>query len=143
MSLRRQRPQILRDIPLEIAEVKPGLHERAEGIARKPVYRISWSKKPLSLLGIWRVPGTEKGSGNYTKMSVQQVNIPPEADKQYRLTKKDAEIQEVAAFLSTQCTETHTQVILAARTGDDWFELYRWRASWRELGSSRTAVCGE
>ena len=143
MSLRRQRPQILRDIPLEITEVRPGLHERAEGIERKPVYRISWPKKPLSLLGIWRVPGTKKGSGNYTKRPVQQVNIPPEADKQYRLTKKDDGVQEVAVFLSTRCTETHSNVILAARTGDDWFELYRWRASWRELGSPRASVCGE
>jgi len=143
MSLRRQRPQILRDIPLEIAEVKPGLHERAEGIARKPVYRISWSKKPLSLLGIWRVPGTDRGSGTYIKTSVRQVNIPPDANKQYRLTKKDAEIQEVAVFLSTQCTETHTDVILAARIADDWFELYRWHASWRELGPSPATVCRE
>ena len=143
MSLRRQRPQILRDIPLEIAEVKPGLHERAEGIAHKPVYRISWPKKPKSLLGMWGVPGTEKGSGNYTKRPVQQVNIPPEADKQYRLTKKDDGVQEVAVFLSTRCTETHTQAILAARAGDGWFELYRWRASWKELGSPRAAVCGD
>ncbi|RLC72118.1 MAG: hypothetical protein DRI26_03675 [Chloroflexi bacterium] len=123
--------------------MKPGLHERAEGIAHKPVYRISWPKKPKSLFGIWRVPGTEKGSGNYTKRLLRQVNIPPEANKQYRLTKKDAGVQEVAVFLSTQCTETHTEAILAARAGDDWFELYRWHVSWREVGSPRAAVCGD
>jgi len=128
-------------IPLSVTEVQPGLHERAEGITNIPVYRLSWPRKPVQLWK-WRMPGTEKGSGNYIKKPVEKLNLPPEAGEQYQLRKSDTTTKtlEIAAFLETQLTGTHINVILAARIANEWFELYRWNSSWKQLGCSEARV---
>jgi len=135
--------QSLNLVPLSIIEIKPGLHERAEGITHKPVYRLSWPKKPIRLFGRWRVPGTETGSGNYIKTPVEKLNILPEANRRYRLIKNTDEVQEITAFIDTQLTGTRINAILAARIAADWFELYRWNSSWRQLGLSGVSVRDE
>jgi len=71
---------------------------------------------------------------------VKKLKVPPEVDKQCRLLRNDTKVQEVITFIGTQLTGTHINVILAARIADDWFELYRWNSSWKQLGFSAVTV---
>jgi hypothetical protein len=126
--------------PLEVTEVEPGLHEKAEGIIIRPIYRISWRKQPLRLLGVLSLPRTDGGSGRFIKISPQRINMPPEASRRYGASRSVAEVDESAAFLSTALADSHLHVMLAVRVADRWLELYRWHASWAELGISRLDI---
>ena len=130
-------------VPLNIIEVKPGLHERAEGITRKPIYHISWPKRTIRLFGRWRIPATKKGSAKYIRIPEHRLRLPPDAEKQWRLAKKDTAVREVAAFLGTHQIDTRVYVILTARIENDWFELYRGSSSWRKLGLYAAVVRDE
>lgn len=127
-------------VPLYIAMVKPGLHERAQGITHKPIYRISWPKRTIRLFGKWRMPNTKKGSANYIRVSEQRIKLPPDAEKQWRLAKRDTEVQEVAIFIDTHLTDARACLILAAQVSNDWFEFYRGCSSWRKLGLCKAIV---
>ena len=120
---------------LEVVEVKPGLHEVAEGITGHPVYRISWDKKPGLLSGLWHMPGNGKGSGRFLKLSPESITMPKEAAGKYRDAARHAD--ETAVFMSTRLGDSRVQIVLASRSRERWLELYRGTATWRELGISR------
>jgi len=126
---------------LEVTEVTPGMHERAEGITARPIYRISWRRHPLRLLGMFTLPLTNRGSGRFVKIPPQKVNMPPEAQRRYEMAQNFAEIDESAIFLGTQLADSHLNLILAARIRNQWLELYRWNASWAGLGITRLDIC--
>ena len=126
---------------LEVTEVRPGLHENAEGITARPIYRISWHKQPLGLLGLWPLPCPNGGSGRFVKISPQRINMPPEGSRRYDTVHNATEVDECAVFLSTQLADSHLNLILAVRIQDQWLELYRWSSSWAKLGLSRLEIC--
>jgi hypothetical protein len=127
-------------LPLEIKEVKPGLHELAEGIRLRPIYRISWSSRPVVLFNRWTL-GKEKKSGKFVRLSPDMIIEPPEVEFRYSAEKYKQEIEGKAVFLSTRFTDTSLTAIFAIRTGGSWLELYRWHSSWSELALSRMDVC--
>ena len=122
---------------LWVVEVKPGLHEAAEGITGRPVYRLSWHKKPGLLSGFWPIPGNGngKGSGRFLKLSPESITMPEEAAEKYREAARHAD--ETAVFMSTRLGDSRVQIVLASRSRERWLELYRGTATWRELGISR------
>jgi hypothetical protein len=126
---------------LEVSQVRPGLHEQAEGITLWPVYRISWMKSPVRLLGLWRLPGSDRGSGKFVRVPIWKTRMPPEAHRRYEAVNGIPQAEEAAVFLSTQLKDSHNDAILAVRIAEEWLELYRWRAPWRELGLSRLDIC--
>jgi hypothetical protein len=126
---------------LEVTEVKSGLHESAEGITAWPIYRISWHKQPLRLLGLWSLPRTNDGSGRFVKISPQRINMPSEGSRRYDIAHSAAEVDESAVFLSTQLADSHLNLILAVRIQDQWLEVYRWSSSWAKLGITRLDIC--
>ena len=71
---------------LDIEKVPAGLHEKAEAITQ-PVYRISWDRKPIRLLGRWLLPVRERGSGKFIRVSPERIRIPPEARQQYEMAR--------------------------------------------------------
>jgi len=127
--------------PLEVTEVKAGLHESAEGITARPIYHISWPEKSTGLLGLQSLTRTNGGSGRFVKISPQRINMPPEGSRRYDTVHSATEVDECAVFLSTQLADSHLNLILAVRTQDQWLELYRWSSSWAKLGLSRLEIC--
>lgn len=125
---------------LEVDEVKPGLHETAEGIKVRPIYRIRWHCLPFYLFGLWPLPGTGKGTGRFIKVAHDRIKMPPEAGRR-KVAADSRETDEIAVFLSTRLADSHLEAILATRIAGLWLELYRWNASWIELGLSRLDIC--
>jgi hypothetical protein len=126
---------------LEVTAVKPRLHEIAEGISIRPIYRLRWAKQPVRLYGLLPIPHTDMGEGRFVKPPLDGIRLPLEANRWFKLSKIIVEIDKMAVFLSTQFRDSHLDVILAARVAGQWLELYRWNPSWTELGLSRLAVC--
>ncbi len=127
--------------PLEVTEVKPGMHEGAEGVTARPVYRVSWRRHPLRLLGVFNLPLANGSSGRFVKIPVQRINMPPEARRRLDAAHRLGGVDESAVFLSTQLADSHLSLILAVRVPDQWLELYRWSSSWAKLGISRLDIC--
>jgi hypothetical protein len=125
---------------LEIKEVKAGLHEIAEGILLRPIYRISWPGKPRNPSG-WLALSGKKHSEKYVKLPYHQVVAPPRAFSGYCQDGDRQRVEERGAFLSTHLTDTSLNVVFAVRIGRAWMELSQWRTSWSELGLSRLDVC--
>jgi len=126
---------------LEVTEVEPGLHEIAEGITLRPIYRLSWAKEPVRLFGLWSIFPKGRGDGRFIKLAPQGVNLPAEAKRRQELSQGMAAVDEMAVFLSTRLRDSHLEAILAARVKGEWLELYRWNTSWVRLGLSRLAIC--
>jgi len=127
--------------PLDVTEVKLGLHESAEGITARPIYHISGPKKSTRLQGLLSLPHTDGGSGRFVKISSQRINMPSEANRLYDVAHSSAELDGSAVFLSTRLADSHLRTMLAIRVAEQWLELYRWSTSWSELGLSRLEVC--
>ncbi len=127
--------------PLEVTEVEPGQHEKAEGISARPICVVSWARQAVRLPWLGDIPDTEKGRGKYVKLSPERINIPPEVAEQYRQVYSVVQVQEGAVFLSTKLADSSLGLILAIRTGGRWLELYRWNASWTGIGLSRLDIC--
>jgi hypothetical protein len=127
--------------PLQVAEVEPGLHEKAEGITMRPIYLLSWRKEPTRLFGRWSVPNTERVSEKFIKLPVAQINIPRDTAQRYKTISTIAEVDESAVFLSTRLADSDLSLILAVRIMNQWLKLYQWRTSWTKLGISRPEVC--
>jgi hypothetical protein len=138
LNINREKEQSVR--LLDIDEISAGLHEKAEAIIR-PVYRISWHRRPVRLFGRWPLPGTDKGSGNFVKVSPDRIKMPPEALRRYELAVNGNQTEEAAAFIDTKFQNSNIGVILAVEKAGHWLELDRWRGSWRELGLSRLDIC--
>ena len=68
---------------LEIKEMKAGLHEIAEGILLRPIYRISWSGKPRRNPSGWWALNRKNHSEKYVKLPYHQVAEPPQAFSGY------------------------------------------------------------
>ena len=68
---------------IEIARVKPGLHEIAEGIRLRPIYRISWHKKPADLFIGWGLLRKKIWSDKFVKMDIDRLILPPQIDSKY------------------------------------------------------------
>ena len=117
-----------------ITAVGPGLHEKAEGIKPQPVYIISRPGKPAATSGNANI------SGRFIKTPCNGLNLPPEARKLLVTVDSFEDIDECAVFLSTRLADSHLGLVLAMRLADQWFELYRWTASWNELEISRLYV---
>jgi hypothetical protein len=117
--------------PLQVAEVPPGLHEKAEGIIdRHAIYRLSW-----------RQPGHGRRSGAYVKLTPAQLRLPDEAARILREASAARHIEETAVFLSTRLGGSRIELILAARGDGHWSALHRWADTWRHAGLSRLEVC--
>ncbi len=127
---------------LEVTEVKPGMHEDSEGITVRPIYRISWRRQPLRLPGVLTLPLGNGSSGRFVRISLQRINVPPEARRRLEIAQSLAELDESAVFLSTQLADSHLNLVLAVRIQDQWLEVYRWSSSWTKLGISRLDICG-
>jgi len=125
---------------LWVDEVKPGLHEAAEGITGRPVYRLSWYKKLGLLSGFRHIPvnGNGKCSGRFLKLSPESITMPEDAAEKYREAARYTD--ETAVFMSTRLGDSRVQIVLASRSRDHWRELYRGTATWRELGISRFGI---
>jgi hypothetical protein len=116
---------------IEVAEVKASLHEKAEGIRPQPVYLISWPT----------TAGKDGLSGRFIKIPCDGLNFPPEGKKLAETINSIPDVDECAVFLSTRLADLHLGLLLAIRSGETWFEAYRWTDSWNELGLSRLEVC--
>jgi hypothetical protein len=116
---------------IDIKEVTPGLHEKAEGIRPRPVYLITRRKSPA---------GRGRASGRFVKIPCEDINLPPEGKTLVGRVAAAANIEECAVFLSTRLADAHLGLVLAVRIAGAWFELYRWVASWNKLGLSRLEV---
>jgi hypothetical protein len=127
-------------LPLEIKEVKVGLHETAEGITLRPIYRITWGRKTMARFK-WLRLGSKNKSEKFIKLPLYLILEPQEAGFGYTSRIFPPDMEEKAVFLSTRLTDTSLTVISAMRTGEGWFELNRWQTSWSELGLSRTDIC--
>ena len=117
--------------PLQVTEVPPGLHEKAEGIIeRHVIYRLAW-----------RRPGHGRHSGAYVKLSPAQLRLPDEAARILRQAAATPHVGETAVFLSTRLGGSRIELVLAARADDRWSALHRWADTWRSAGLSRLEVC--
>lgn len=125
---------------LQVTEVKPGLHENSEGIRSQTVYRISWHRESARLFRRWHIPGMGQGSGRFVKLRPDRIVMPDEAAQRYHQASDAPDTDATAVFLSTQFRNSHLELILASYSRGTWVELYRWTASWRELGLSRMDV---
>ena len=123
---------------ITIEAVRPGLHEKAEGINSDTVWRISGKDSAERRLGIslGRIFG---GSDNYVKLPAEDLGLPQEAIQ--RIAESSLP-DETALFLSTRLCNARVDSVLAVRYGKQWREVYRWRPSWEELGISRLHFCG-
>ncbi len=126
---------------LEVTEVKPGMHEDAEGITARPIYRISWRRQAQRLLGLLTLPLGNRGSARFVKISPQRINMPPEARRRLEVAQSLGKFDEGAVFLSTQLADSHLHLVLAVRVQDQWLELYRWHSSWARLEITRLDIC--
>jgi hypothetical protein len=127
-------------IPLEVTEVKPGLHERAEGIENRPVYRLCWPRLPRRTLGPLPLPVGTTRCGAYIKLSPERINLSDEAVLRRRQASAHALTDETAVFLRTRLGNTRLELILANRYHSRWSVIHRWTDTWRGLGISRMDV---
>jgi len=125
--------------PLRVAEVPAGLHEKAEGITRHPIYRISW-ERPRRFLGAWRLPGIGRHAGTYVKLDAERLRLPPEAARGFWEAAAAPHIEETAVFLDTRLGGARIELVLAARAHDRWSALHRWTDTWRHTGLSRHEI---
>jgi len=126
---------------LRVTEVKPGLHEDAEGITARPIYHISWPEKSTCLLGLLSLPHTDGGSAKFVKLSPQKIDMPLEARRRYEVAQSFTEVNECTIFLRTQLMDSNLNLLLAVRIQGQWLEVYRWSSSWAKLGISRLDIC--
>jgi hypothetical protein len=126
---------------IEIAEVKAGLHEKAEGIISRPIYLISRQKRLAGLPGGPSIAGTDGNSDRFIKIPCDGLYLPPEVKRIAEKVSGIADVAECAVFLSTRLADRHLGLLLAMRVDGTWLEAYRWTASWTELGLSRLDVC--
>ena len=125
---------------IEIKEVRAGLHEMAECIMLRPIYRVSWHRKPLDLFG-WRFLGKKIRSGKFVKLPPDSITMPHEVALKYGEGVFKQGIEEIAVFMSTSLTDTSLKAIFAIRAGGSWLDLYHWRSSWSDLSLSRLDIC--
>jgi hypothetical protein len=126
--------------PLEVSEVKPGLHEKAEGIENRPVYRLCWPRTSRPSLGPVRLPAPATCSGTYVKLSPTRVNLADEAARRYHEAAADPVIEETSVFLRTRLGGSRIDLVLAGRNDGRWSALHRWSDTWRGLGISRLDI---
>jgi hypothetical protein len=136
-DLKKRRHDSIEDL-IQVEAVKRGMHELAEGITCQTVYRISRNRHSRRLFGLWPIAGMS-GSGKFVKVLPEKVTMPTEALQYYRKA-TDSQPDEIAVFLSTRLADSNIEAILAAQYSEHWLQLYRWRASWRELGLSRLEI---
>lgn len=125
------------DALLEVTEVKPGLHEKAEGIHRRPLYRLCWPRPSRPALGPLRRLVGPTCSGMYVKLSPERISLDDEAARRFRDASADPATDETTVFLRTQLGNSRLELILASRHDEEWSALHRWTDSWRGLGISR------
>ena len=125
--------------PLEVTEVMPGLHEKAEGIKTRPVYRLCWPRPGRRAIGRIRLSGGTC-SGNYVKLSPERIALDEEAARRYRDAAATPATEETAVFLRTELGGSRLELVLASRTSEAWSALHHWTDSWRGLGISRVDV---
>jgi hypothetical protein len=137
LNLKRGEAQFTRC--LDIDKVSAGLHEKAEAITQ-PVYRISWNRKPIRLFGRWSLPGRERSSGKFVRVSPDRIKVPLEAVHRYEMARNRGFVDEIAAFIDTRLRNSNVGVILAVKNGGSWRELYRWHGPWKDIGLSRLDI---
>ncbi len=125
---------------LKVSEVRAGLHEIAEGITARPIYRVSWDKPSPCWPGILSLRLRHEGAGKFVRLSPERVTMPPEASQRLEAA-RGLGIDEAAVFLDTRLADSHLDLVLAVRRQGQWLELYRWNSSWDGLGISRLDVC--
>ena len=126
--------------PLDVEEIKPGLHERAEGIENRTVYRLCWPRTSRHTLGPLPLPGGAVCSGTYIKLSPERINLSDEAALRYQQASAHASTDETAVFLRTQLGSARLELILASRQRGHWSVIHRWTDTWRGLGISRMDI---
>ena len=126
--------------PIEIKEVRAGLHETAECIKLRPIYRISWHKSPIDLFG-WRFLGKKIRSGKFVKLPPDSIKIPREVALKCSKGALKQGIEERAVFLNTCLSDASLEAIFAIRIGGSWLDMYHWRGSWSDLSLSRLDIC--
>lgn len=126
---------------LNVKEVGPGLHEKAEGISRLPIYWLHWEKDPVRLFGRWPIPATGGSSGKYVRLSPPLVRKMLEVNFTQDFLKFDQVPPNLAIFLSTNLSNTHIRLVMAAQNGGQWTELCHWETTWTESGISRMDIC--
>jgi len=126
--------------PIDIKEVRAGLHEMAEGIKLRPIYRISWHRKPIDLFG-WRIPNKKNMSGKFVKLPPGSITMPRDVALKYSEGAFRHGIEERAIFLSTCLSDASLKAIFAIRAGGSWLDVYHWRGSWLDLAFSRLDIC--
>jgi len=112
--------------PLRVTELSQGLHEQAEGIKDRFVYRLSW-----------RRTGRGSHTGTYVKLSPEHVRLTPEASRIYDEARAASQVEETAVFLSTRFGGSRIELVLAAREDVHWSALHEWSDTWRRAGLSR------
>ena len=125
---------------LEITKTEAGFHEISEGIRLRPIYRISWRRKPATIFKRLFLHGKIR-SGKFVKLPADGIILPQEVRSKYTGGGKNQAINESAVFLSTYLADASLTAILAIQTAESWLELHHWRTSWTKLGLSRLSVC--
>ena len=131
--------RICRARGLKVLQVKPGLHESAEDIACRPVYRIALERRPSRVRAAlsWVFRSTVR----YVKLPPELVVLSPKAASCYAMARSMPETQEIAVFLDTELADHRLRAMLAVHVGDRWYSLHRWSTSWKGLGLSRHDIC--
>ena len=125
---------------IEVAETEAGLHEIAEGITIRPIYKISWGRKQAGILKWW--PFSKKvRTGKFVKSPIHDLVLPQEVGSRYGRGDKRKGINERAVFLSTCLKDSSLTAIFAIHTAESWVMLHHWRTSWTQLGLCRLSVC--
>jgi hypothetical protein len=124
---------------LKVLQVRPGLHEAAEDIACRPVYRIALERQPSRVRAAlsWLFRSTVR----CVKLPPERVVLSPEAASCYATARSMPETQEIAVFLDTELVDHRLRAMLAVHVGDRWYSLHRWSTSWKGLGLSRHDIC--
>ena len=140
-SVKKRKQDVTGDL-IRVEEVKRGMHERAEGITNRTIYRISrngHSGHTRRLFGLWPADGGS-GSGKFVKLSPDEAIMPEEAVRLYREAAANRPPDETAVFLNTRLADFDIEAVMAVRYSERWAELYHWRTSWEDLGISRTEI---
>lgn len=124
---------------LKVVQVRPGLHEAAEDIACRPIYRVAPEKRRSRVRAA--LPWLFRSSMRCVKLPAERTAMPPEAARCCVEVEGIPEREETAVFLDTELMDHHLRAMLAVRIAGRWYSLHRWTASWKGLGLSRRDIC--
>jgi len=129
--------------PIRATQVKPSLHEVAEGLVRRPIYEIEFRGRSKHRWS-WILSALRAGRGStrrFVKVHPERLHVPSEVAYKLQIARETPGVDEIAVFFDTRLGDAGFTALLAVRCAEGWFALQHWRTNWLDLQVSRYSIC--